>query len=54
MPEALKECPMCGGTMTLTTREAAERKPSGQTSTRIVREWVCPECDNWEEVEDER
>lgn len=47
-----KECPLCGGTMTLTTREAAERKPSGQTTTRVVREWVCPECDNWEEIED--
>jgi YgiT-type zinc finger domain-containing protein len=49
-----KECPLCGGTMTLTTHETIERKPSGQTATRVVREWVCPECDNWEEIEDER
>jgi hypothetical protein len=49
-----KDCPLCGGTMSLTVREAAERKSSGQTSTRVVREWVCPECDNWEEIEDER
>ena len=40
--------------MKLTMREAAERSPSGQTKTRVVREWVCPECDNWEEIEDER
>jgi rubredoxin len=53
MPE-YKECPLCGGTMNLTIREAAERRPPpGQTRTRVVREWVCPECDNWEEVEDE-
>lgn len=49
-----KECLLCGGTMKLTIREAAERSPSGQTKTRVVREWVCPECDNWEEIEDER
>jgi hypothetical protein len=24
---------------------------TGQTSTRNVREWVCPECDYWEEAE---
>ena len=40
--------------MTLKIREAAQQKSSGQTTTRIVREWVCPECDNWEESEDER
>lgn len=24
---------------------------TGQTSTRQVSEWVCPECDYWEEAE---
>jgi len=48
----LKECPLCGGTMRLTSRELSVRVPStGQTTTRQVREWVCPECDNWEEAE---
>jgi len=51
-----KECPMCGETMRLVTHERTERLPgSGQTSTRPVREWVCPECDYWEEYDgDER
>lgn len=46
-----KECPFCGETMRLTIREAADRAPGGQTSTRVVREWICPECDYWEESE---
>jgi YgiT-type zinc finger domain-containing protein len=51
-----KECPMCGETMRLVTKERTERLPgSGQTVTRPVREWVCPECDYWEESDsDER
>ena len=50
-----KECPLCGEIMHMNVREAADRVPgAGQTTTRVVREWVCPECDNWEEVEDER
>jgi acetone carboxylase gamma subunit len=49
-----KECPLCGTTMRLAVREVPDRAPSGQTKARVVREWVCPECDNWEEVQDER
>lgn len=52
MPES-KECSLCGTNMTLTVREVADRRASGQTTTRVVREWVCPECDNWEEIEDD-
>ena len=34
------------------TREATDSIPgTGQTSTRNVREWICPECDYWEEAE---
>jgi YgiT-type zinc finger domain-containing protein len=48
----MKECPLCGGTMHLTTREVSERVPGTEhTTTRNAREWVCPECDNWEEAE---
>jgi C4-type Zn-finger protein len=48
----IKECPLCGETMHLTLRELSDRVPgTGQTSTRTVREWVCPECDYWEEAE---
>ena len=48
----LKECPLCGETMRLTSRELSDRVPStGQVTTRQVTEWVCPECDYWEEAE---
>ena len=48
----IKECPLCGETMRLTSSERTDRVPgSAQTSTRQVREWVCPECDYWEEAE---
>jgi hypothetical protein len=43
---------MCGETMRLSLREQSDRVPgTGQTTTRHVREWVCPECDYWEEAE---
>jgi hypothetical protein len=48
----MKECPMCGETMRLSVREAAGREPATQRPTRrIVREWICPECDYFEEAE---
>jgi transposase len=33
---AQKECPLCGG--------------NPETATRTVREWICPDCDNFEEA----
>ena len=48
-----KECPLCGETMRLTFKELTDHVPgTGQSTTRTVREWVCPECDNWEEAEE--
>ena len=48
----IKECPLCGETMRMTLRDLTDRVPgTGQTATRQVREWVCPECDYWEEAE---
>lgn len=50
---AAKECPMCGETMRLNEREVVERVPgSPQTATTRFTEWVCPECDYFEEVDD--
>jgi len=46
-----KECPQCAGDMKLVVRDVADRLPDGQTRTRRVREWVCPECDYFEEAE---
>lgn len=50
---AVKECPMCGEAMRARDRELTERVPgTSQTRTSKHREWVCPECDYFEEAED--
>jgi hypothetical protein len=49
---AVKECPMCGEFMRLRQSEITDRVPgTPETKTRQVREWVCPECDYYEEAE---
>ena len=53
MPE-VKECPMCGETMRLKTVERREHVPGiTDPKPRLVREWICPECDYFEEWNDE-
>jgi uncharacterized protein YlaI len=47
----MKECPLCGETMRLSEREIEERI-AGQLAKRWVREWICPECDYFEEAEE--
>ena len=48
----IKECPLCGEMMRFKSSERTDSVPgTGQTTTRNVREWVCPECDYWEEAE---
>ena len=48
-----KECPVCGERMRLQTREQIDRVPgTREVKTRPIREWVCPECDHFEEAED--
>jgi hypothetical protein len=48
----MKECPLCGELMRLSAREVKESVP-GRPEPRIrqVREWICPECDYFEEAE---
>lgn len=48
----VRECPLCGENMRLTERATASRVP-GSTETTVRRswEWVCPECDYFEEAE---
>lgn len=49
---AAKECPMCGEFMRLVTRETVSRLPgTAQEVKTPVREWICPECDYFEEDE---
>ena len=39
--------------MRLQTREQTYRIPgTRETRTRAVREWVCPECDHFEEADE--
>ena len=50
---AVKECPMCGEAMRLREREIVDRVPgTSQTKFTKSREWICPECDYFEDVED--
>ena len=43
---------MCGENMRLNAREIRDAMPGGgQTTVRVVREWVRPECDHFEEAE---
>jgi C4-type Zn-finger protein len=49
------ECPLCGKMMRIKTRELVDQIPGqSQVVRRVVREWTCPECDFYEEVEDDR
>jgi acetone carboxylase gamma subunit len=48
-----KECPMCGGTMRLHTREAVTRVPGvSAPRVKVTREWLCPDCDYFEDAEE--
>jgi transposase len=48
----MKECPMCGEAMRLSVREIPEQVPGRpQAARRHVREWICPECDYFEEAD---
>jgi transposase len=49
-----KECPLCGETMRRANRELKDRVPgTSEQATTLVSEWVCPECDYFEEIGDE-
>jgi len=53
MPDA-KECPLCGERMRLQFREYPVRVPGNPVPrTSVQREWICPECDYFEDAEDE-
>ena len=45
---------MCGEFMRLVTREIVTRLPgTSQVVRTTVREWICKECDFFEETEDQ-
>ena len=49
-----RECPMCGDRMRLVARETVTKIPgTSQEIRKTTREWICRECDYFEEIEDE-
>lgn len=49
-----RECPMCGERMRLHETETVEHVPgTTEAIRRTAREWRCPECDYFEEVDEE-
>ena len=53
MPES-RECPLCGGTMRLKVAEREIRVPGNPRPTvQRSGEWICPDCDYYEEAEEE-
>ena len=50
-----RECPMCGTTMRLKHGESTVQIPGNPKPTkRTVTEWVCPDCEYFEEADEER
>jgi len=45
----MKECPLCGGTMKMQETKSTPATPGG-AAVRTIREWVCPDCDHFEEA----
>ena len=49
----VKDCPMCGEVMRLVARQRVEHVPGQSTPvTHGAREWICPECDYFEEADE--
>jgi hypothetical protein len=49
-----RDCPLCGTAMRLKESDNVVRIPGNpQLSSKRTREWVCPECDYFEEAEEE-
>ena len=45
---------MCGGTMTVKKNQTVMRVPGNPgATTKTEWEWVCPDCDYFEEAEEE-
>ena len=52
--EKTRECPLCGENMRRKDMEIVDYVPgTTEAKRRRVSEWVCPECENFEEIEDE-
>lgn len=50
----IRECPLCGTTMRLVEKQTVVQVPGNpKATTRTEREWICPDCDYFEEAEQE-
>jgi Zn ribbon nucleic-acid-binding protein len=50
----VKECPLCGERMRRKDMDLVDYVPgTSEAKQRTVSEWVCPECDYFEEIEEE-
>lgn len=50
-----RECPLCGGTMRLKSTEEVTHVPGNpQPVKRVSTEWICPECDYFEDADEDR
>jgi YgiT-type zinc finger domain-containing protein len=53
--EQTQDCPMCGETMRIKTREQIDYIPGqSQTVRTEIKEWICPDCDYFEEYEESK
>ena len=51
--EQTQDCPMCGEVMRLKVREQVYYIPGqSQTVRTEIKEWICPDCDYFEEYEE--
>jgi acetone carboxylase gamma subunit len=46
----MKECPLCGESMRLSVRDVPGPAENAG-AVRVVREWICPDCDYFEDAE---
>ena len=50
----VRECPLCGGTMRLEQTTRVVQVPGNPLPRHhTAREWTCPDCDYYEEAEEE-
>jgi hypothetical protein len=49
-----RECPLCGGSMCIREQQSVVQVPGNpNATTRLTREWVCPDCDYFEDADEE-
>ena len=49
-----RECPMCTANMRLVNRQVTTPLPgTNRSKTTTTKEWICPDCDYFEEADPE-